>query len=130
MRTRFRAWHLEKGIMYKVALLDFYENVVGLDRFMADTTDYTEEDLLVRMEEVSIMQESGMTDDMDMNIFEGDIIKFADEYYRIAYGDYGDSDTGINGYGWHMAGKIVTFPYVGGGEKVGNIFENPQLITG
>lgn len=85
------------------------------------------ESLLVDFDEVVVMQESGMQDDKGLNAFQGDLIRWEDSVFVLMYGDYGDSCTKVNGYGWHLAGEEYTFVYVGGGEKIGNTFENPVV---
>jgi len=118
---RIRAWHKEHKIMYKVLSIDFEVESVELDTFMGEER---EESVMAGFDEVVIMQESGMQDDRNFNVFEGDLIKFEGETFILMNGDFGDSCTGVNGFGWHLAGEKHTFVYVGGGEKIGNSFEN------
>jgi len=127
---RIRAWHKDKKRMYKVNTICFEHDKVSLDGFISWDCNYTDLDIEAYFSEVILMQESGMVDDRNFNVFEGDIIEFEKELFRVSYGTYGNSITGTNGFGWHLAGKEYTIIYVGGGEKVGNIFENPELITG
>ena len=125
---RIRAWHKTNKQMYKVIGLDFEDENVELDCFMADTTEYrTRESVLAKFDEVVLMQESGMQDEKQFNVFEGDLLKFEGQIFVLMYGDFGDTVSGVNGYGWHLAGEQYTFIYVGGGEKIGNSFENPVV---
>jgi len=110
--------------MYKVIGIDFEDEFVELDSFMGEGP---RESVVAKFDEVVIMQESGMQDSNGFNAFEGDLIKFEDTIFILMYGDFGDSCTGVNGYGWHLAGEQYTFVYLGGGEKVGNSFENPVV---
>jgi uncharacterized phage protein (TIGR01671 family) len=121
---RIRAWHKENKTMYKVSGLDFTDEVVFLDAFMCEEFDLTDRDIEADFDEVVFMQESGLQDTAGFNVFEGDLIKFEDAIFIAMYGDFGDSVTGVNGFGWHLAGEEYTFIYQGGGEKIGNTFEN------
>lgn len=121
---RIRAWHKKNERMYKVTSIDFEDEFVELAIFMGDDEG---ESIVANFDEVVIMQESGMQDDAKFNVFEGDLIKFEGELFILMYGDFGDTVTGVNGYGWHLAGEEYTFIYVGGGEKIGNSFENPVV---
>ena len=59
---RIRAWHKENKTMYKVAELDFIDEMVMLDNFInADKKD----SLYTAFENVVIMQEAGLQDDYE-----------------------------------------------------------------
>lgn len=120
---RIRAWHKEKKVMSKVLNLDFEdETVTVMGSFYGQNIDDVR---IFDFDKVVIMQESGLQDDKKFNVFEGDLIRFEGEIFVLMYGDFGDTCTKVNGYGWHLKGEQYTFVYVGGGEKVGNSFENP-----
>ena len=126
--TRIRAWHKKNERMYKVIAIDFEDENVELDTFIDVNSDYNEESLMAKFDEVVIMQESGLQDDKKFNVFEGDLIRFEGELFILNYGHYGDETTKVNGYGWYLYGKQFTFLYIGGGEKVGTFLENPELV--
>ena len=121
---RIRAWHKKNERMYKVTSIDFEDEFVELAVFMGDDEG---ESLVANFDEVVIMQESGLQDENQFNVFEGDLIKWEDEVFVLMNGDFGDSCTKVNGFGWHLAGERFTFVYCGGGEKIGNTFENPVM---
>lgn len=123
---RIRAWHKKDKKMYKVSALDFQENEVELTPFMLD-----EENVIINtsFDEVHFMQESGLEDDHGFNAFEGDILDFEGTLFVLTYGWYGIPN-GENAYGWHLDGKTFKIPYFGGAEKVGTVFENPELVKG
>ena len=123
---RIRAWHKKMKTMFKVIAIDFEKETVELQLFML--TETVKRNVTATLDEIVIMQESGLKDEDSWNVFEADIIRFEDKLFVLMYGDYGDTVTGVNGFGWHLAGEQYTFVYVGGGEKVGNSFENPELI--
>lgn len=123
---RIRAWHKEKKVMSKVLNLDFEDETVTV---MGSMYGQNVDDVRIYdFDEVIIMQESGLQDDKKFNVFEGDLIRFEGELFILNYGHYGDETTKVNGYGWYLYGKEFTFLYVGGGEKVGTFFENPELV--
>lgn len=123
---RIRAWHKENKKMYKVAAIDFERQEVTLHEYMPSSN--VNDTFKVYFKGVILMQESGLQDTKKFNVFEADIIKFDDKLFLLNYGHYGDSKTKVNGYGWYLAGKIYTFLYVGGGEKVGTYFDNPKML--
>jgi len=125
---RIRAWHKEKKAMSKILNIDFEDETITV---MGSMYGLNQDDVRIYdFKDVILMQETGMVDDLKFNIFEGDIIVFEDEFYTIKYGDYGDSNKGTNGFGWHIASTRYTHPYMGGGKKVGNIYENPEIQVG
>lgn len=124
---RIRVWHKENKKMYKVAAIDFENQEVTLHEFLPSSN--VKDTFKVYFKGIILMQESGLQDDKNFNVFEADLIKFEDELFILNYGHYGDTRTKVNGYGWFLNGKKFTFLYVGGGEKVGNFFENPELVT-
>lgn len=125
---RIRAWHKTDKKMYKVITMNFEEEKLELDAFIGQKYKYAEDCIIANFKDVIIMQESGLQDDKEFNVFEGDLIKFEGELFILNYGHYGEATTKVNGYGWYLYGKEFTFLYVGGGEKVGTFFENPELV--
>lgn len=126
---RIKAWHKENKKMYKVLDINFEHKLVRLDTFIELSSNKPiESDIVAKFDEVILIQESGLQDDKKSNIFEGDLIKFENELFIVNYGHYGDHKTKVNGYGWFLYGKDYTFLYIGGGEKVGTYFENPELL--
>lgn len=125
--TKIRAWHKEFKTMYKVTAIDFEKETANLESFMnSESVKRTIAE--AAFEDVVLIQESGLQDDKKFNVFEGDLIRFEGELFIVNYGHYGDEKTKVNGYGWYLYGKEFTFLYVGGGEKVGTFFENPELV--
>ena len=122
--TRIRAWHKKNERMYKVTSIDFEDEFVELAVFMGDDEG---ESVVANFKEVIIMQEAGLQDDKKFNLFEGDIIKWEDTIFVLRQGCFGDHTTKINGYGWYLEGEQYTFIYLGGGERIGNTFENPVV---
>jgi uncharacterized phage protein (TIGR01671 family) len=125
--TRIRAWHKGLGQMFKVVLIDFENEIVHSIPFMGDK--YSGE-AIFSFEEVVLSQASGLRDINTFNVFEDDILDFEGMKCILRYGDYGNSLTGENSFGWFLDAHHSTFPYVGGAEKIGNIRENPEIVIG
>jgi uncharacterized phage protein (TIGR01671 family) len=125
--NKIRAWHPKLKQMFKVAKIDFEEGYVVGHPFIGDK--YSSE-VIFNIKEVVLSQASGLTDVDGLNVFEEDILDFEGMKCVLRYGNYGDSLTGNNGFGWFLDGNHVTFPYLGGAEKIGNIRENPSIVIG
>lgn len=121
-RRRFRAWHQLEENMYKVSQINFGECTVTL------STLAWENDREVDMDDVVLMQESGMNDEKGFITFEDDIFYFNGTHCVLQYGEYGNTESGTNGFGWNLNCPLGSFPYLGGAVKIGNIYENFDLI--
>lgn len=76
----------------------------------------------------TVCQYTGLTDKNGKKIFEGDILKLEDYHgHRVVYVFYGES-CGC----WFYGGDRFSDEYIFNGqfkEVIGNIFDNPELIT-
>ena len=152
MIPKFRAWHNELGRMMSIS--DMWFNVdslgeIGLND--AIMNDY----ITVSPDEIELMQSTGLKDKNGKEIFEGDILKFNDEWAEYCYEGYVDGSVeGINfvevvrGEACFEFGKTrypesslfilmederLTFAELIKSrdfefEVIGNIYENPELL--
>ena len=136
---KFRAWSKEYKKIGKVESIDFGDKTIAFDyefykniyqrnyhsEFEEITlmlNDAIYKDCFFDFEEVELMQYTGLKDTEDVEIYEGDIVKFHNKSYEIK---------------WMFSGFYLHDPK--GGfielaecdeccEIVGNIYENPELL--
>ena len=121
---RFRAWDKKDKVMREVygLLYPKISNHGNRDKFMVNMhcSDYEKQrtnilsDFERPLEEVEIMQYTGLKDKNHKEIYEGDIVRLA------GYGDYEVKFPFIQLYEASAESDI--------GEVIGNIHENPELI--
>lgn len=144
MITKYRAWSTDKKIMAEVRTLRFTDELVETDKFVERS-----------IEGVKLMQSTGLKDENGKEIFEGDILKFNDEWADYGYEGYIEgSIEGINYVEIKREKTCFTFgktklpesslidlvenehyPFEGllieasyEFEIIGNVYENPELL--
>lgn len=152
MIPKFRAWHNELGRMMLVKTMFFFANELEElelnDSIMNDN-------IPVYPDEIKLMQSTGLHDKNGEEIFEGDILKFNDEWEDYCQEGYVDgSSEGINyvligsemtyfifektkypdsSLFYYVNEEYLTFQEVMEDDElefevVGNIYENPELL--
>ena len=151
MIPKFRAWDTTNKEMFKdtFAITESGQVVVVEQEFVTSIPDYVFVDHLV------IMQSTGLHDKNGKEVFEGDILKFNDEFAEYCYEGYVDgSSEGFNYVEIKKEKTCFTFgktkrpesslidlvenehyPFEGllteesyEFEIIGNIYENPELL--
>ena len=127
---KFRAWDKENEEMYDVAMIDVETGEVA---YTDHPTGYNADALL---EQVELMQYTGLKDKNGKEIFEGDILRDTDS--EIYYVDF------IRGC-FYLRTNYKSFPHLGWAEWlpmceidrlanpvdfeiIGNIYDNPELL--
>jgi hypothetical protein len=113
---KFRAWDKENEEMYDVAMIDVETGEVA---YTDHPTGYNADALL---EQVELMQYTGLKDKNGKEIYEGDIILRQDEVGRIEFSEDGSF---LIRFPHHLARMNATWGPI---EVIGNIYENPELL--
>ena len=124
---KFRAWF--DGHMYEVAKLDFWgdPDQATCDMALMSLTEYgnVEEIFDVYLNEVELMQYTGLKDKNGKEIYEGDIVDcFAGEY---RHGIWEYQNRFAIEFGWTQSmWDMLNCDRL---EVLGNIYENPELTV-
>lgn len=125
----FRAWHKKYKYMARVADISFNRKVVNLNA--AD---------ICKIEDIELMQYTGLKDKNGVKIFEGDILKYPDNDEKdcigvVEYGHFNCSCchavfgfTTINNKGWEIDMLVNDKEETPLYEVIGNIYENPEFL--
>lgn len=152
MIPRYRAWDKIHKTMYEVddiMSIDFGKSEISVKTLFFERTNY------YKFDDIILMQSTGLTDKNGKEIFEGDILKFNDEWDEYCYEGYVDGvsegvnfveiekDTTCFGFGKtkipesslfnlvndeHLTFKELITDTVFEFQIIGNIYENPELV--
>ena len=129
MIPKFRAWHKtweEMGwiarIRYKksgeIARLSFRRNIYDGNIYGG----------LVNLDEIELMQSTGIFDKNNTEIFEGDIVRVLDSTYTVFYdNERGSYRLKPHDDRWNVD-YMSNFSHGGNFEVIGNIYENKELL--
>ena len=124
MIPKFRAWDTTKKEMFKdtFAITESGQVVVVDQSSVFVSPDYVFVDNLV------IMQSTGLLDKNGKEIFEGDIVLVLDSPYTVFYdNERGSYRLKPHDDRWNVD-YMSNFSHGGNFEVVGNIYENPELL--
>lgn len=149
MIPKYRAWDKETQTMLDVSLIDFKKRVLIGEHWEFGETNF------ISFDDINLMQSTGLKDKNGEEIFEGDILKFNDEWDDYCYEGYVDgSIEGINFVEIERETTCFTFGKFQTSDSsllysmkdehlsfedlitdkdfefeiVGNIYENPELL--
>lgn len=126
---KFRAWHKKYKYMARVADISFNRGIVNLNG--ADIS---------KIEDLELMQYTGLKDKNGVEIYEGDILKYPDNDEKdcigvVEYGHFNCSCchavfgfTTINYKGWEIDMLVNDKEQTPLYEVIGNVFEDKELL--
>lgn len=127
---KFKAWHKPMQRMSEVLAISFERQKVKI-RHLRGTTHMT-----VPLDDVELMQSTGLFDKNGKEIFEGDIVKVTDGDERTDFSDGGiGTICGLDElYMWYIDGQVQNGLFDINQEYyidvIGNIYQNPELLEG
>jgi uncharacterized phage protein (TIGR01671 family) len=141
-RYKFRAWVKKEEEMVDVTTIEFTpdeENPQGWiacpwEQGFNESIDTQEKDCVFKMEDVELMQFTGLHDKNGKEVFEGDIVKSGtefDDYTGLDCDLYGGNIYEVKNNGWrfYLEPKSIYEVNLKNVEVIGNIYENPELLN-
>lgn len=120
----FRAYSKRTKKMYNVLDIFFYQKVVKLSETCGSGISFLEQ-----LDDVVLMQYTGLKDNNGVYIYEGDvlrdsesivIVKFVDGEFSVDYMNMGGE--------WRKYGSLFKYLKDYEGEVIGNVYKNPELL--
>ena len=123
---KFRAWVKDRKAIFEVVLINYVtKKVTYLFERVGHLLNIRHE----KFNDVELMQYSGLTDMMEKEIYEGDILfeSFGERYYKVVF-ENGSFRAEFEGdFEEHSFDLIDVVAQ--GCKIVGNIYENPELLS-
>lgn len=82
---------------------------------------------LIGLDGAVLMQYIGLKDKNEKEIYEGDIVEIADEYFKIYFNER-SAGFQLDKLGMHQGGNEFISNVINELEVIGNIYENPELL--
>lgn len=125
MKPRFRAWHKTCEEMGRIAFIRYRQSgEIAHLSFRGNTYSG-----LVKLDEIELMQSTGLKDKNGKEVFEGDIIKCTRGCLHEVYIEKEYGGTYIGGMpAIYLKGLREGYAWTEHEEIIGNIYENPELL--
>lgn len=131
MIPKLRAWDKQDDRMRTVSSINFAHEVISCKFAELKPFDLVNE---FSIDDVILMQSTGLKDKNDTEIYEGDVVKVTDMYGSTDFCDGGvGSITGLDEVlMWYIDGEVqnslydINLSYYI--KIIGNIYENPELL--
>lgn len=123
---KFRAWVKDRKAIFEVVLINYVtKNVTYLFERVGHLLNIRHE----KFNDIELMQYSGLTDMMEKEIYEGDILfeSFGERYYKVVFKNGSFRAEFEGDFEEHSFDLIDVVAQ--GCKIVGNIYENPELLS-
>ncbi|EFG27941.1 YopX family protein [Fusobacterium periodonticum] len=122
---KFRAWVKDRKAIFEVVLINYVSKKVT---YLFERVGHLLNIRHEKFNDVELMQYSGLTDMMEKEIYEGDILfeSFGERYYKVVFKNGSFRAEFEGDFEEHSFDLIDVVAQ--GCKIVGNIYENPELI--
>ena len=123
---KFRAWVKDRKAIFEVVLINYVtKKVTYLFERVGHLLNIRHE----KFNDIELMQYSGLTDMMEKEIYEGDILfeSFGERYYKVVFKNGSFRAEFEGDFEEHSFDLIDVVAQ--GSKIVGNIYENPELLS-
>ena len=122
---KFRAWVKDRKAIFEVILIDYVSKKIT---YLLERVGHLLNIRHDKFNDVELMQYSGLTDMMEKEIYEGDILsnRNNEKPYKVIFenGSYrAEFEGDFEEYSFDLIDVVAQ-----GCEVVGNIYENPELL--
>nr|DAR66573.1 MAG TPA: YopX protein [Caudoviricetes sp.] len=122
---KFRAWVKDRKAIFEVILIDYVSKKIT---YLLERVGHLLSIRHEKFNDIELMQYSGLTDMMEKEIYEGDILfeSFGERYYKVVF-ENGSFRAEFEGEFEEHSFDLIDV-VAQGCKIVGNIYENPELL--
>ena len=118
MIPKFRAWSKNKKVMSEVKKINFWSEELDTVAFEGKF-----------LEDVELMQSTGLKDKNEKEVFVGDIIRCTRGCHHEVYWEKEYGGTYVGGMpAVYLKGLLSGYAWTGDEEIIGNVYQNPELL--